>query len=94
MVLGLQLYHVLVKFGSVGVLGTAVALSLIREMGPVLTAIMITAWAGSAMTAEIGNRETKCHGRLLCWYNITRPKFFKFVIEIGDNNAKSQTMRT
>jgi phospholipid/cholesterol/gamma-HCH transport system permease protein len=33
MVLGLQLYHVLVKFGSVGVLGTAVALSLIREMG-------------------------------------------------------------
>ncbi|MGD9182472.1 MAG: ABC transporter permease [Desulfobacterales bacterium] len=54
MVLGLQLYHVLVKFGSVGVLGTAVALSLIREMGPVLTAIMITARAGSAMTAEIG----------------------------------------
>jgi len=35
MVLGLQLYYVLVKFGSVGVLGTAVALSLIREMGPV-----------------------------------------------------------
>jgi phospholipid/cholesterol/gamma-HCH transport system permease protein len=54
MVLGLQLYRVLVKFGSVGVLGTAVALSLIREMGPVLTAIMITARAGSAMTAEIG----------------------------------------
>jgi phospholipid/cholesterol/gamma-HCH transport system permease protein len=54
MVLGLQLYHVLVKFGSVGVLGTAVGLSLIREMGPVLTAIMITARAGSAMTAEIG----------------------------------------
>ncbi|MGD8492300.1 MAG: ABC transporter permease, partial [Desulfobacterales bacterium] len=54
MVLGLQLYHVLVKFGSVGVLGTAVALSLIREMGPVLTAIMVTARAGSAMTAEIG----------------------------------------
>ncbi len=54
MVLGLQLYHVLVSFGSVGVLGTAVALSLIREMGPVLTAIMITARAGSAMTAEIG----------------------------------------
>ena len=54
MVLGLQLYYVLVKFGSVGVLGTAVALSLIRELGPVLTAIMITARAGSAMTAEIG----------------------------------------
>lgn len=54
MVLGLQLYHTLVKFGSEGVLGTAVALSLIRELGPVLTAIMITARAGSAMTAEIG----------------------------------------
>ena len=54
MVLGLQLYFVLVKFGSVGVLGTAIALTLIRELGPVLTAIMITARAGSAMTAEIG----------------------------------------
>ena len=54
MVLGLQLYFVLVKFGSVGVLGTAIALTLIREMGPVLSAIMITARAGSAMTAEIG----------------------------------------
>jgi phospholipid/cholesterol/gamma-HCH transport system permease protein len=54
MVLGLQLYFTLVKFGSEGVLGTAVALSLIREMGPVLTAIMVTARAGSAMTAEIG----------------------------------------
>ena len=54
MVLGLQLYYVLIKFGSAGVLGTAVALALIRELGPVLTAIMITARAGSAMTAEIG----------------------------------------
>ena len=54
MVMGLQLYYTLIKFGSVGVLGTAVALSLIREMGPVLSAIMITARAGSAMTAEIG----------------------------------------
>lgn len=54
MVLGLQLYYTLVKFGSVGVLGSAVALTLVRELGPVLTAIMITARAGSAMTAEIG----------------------------------------
>jgi phospholipid/cholesterol/gamma-HCH transport system permease protein len=54
MVLGLQLYFVLVKFGSVGVLGTAIALTLIRELGPVMAAIMITARAGSAMTAEIG----------------------------------------
>ena len=54
MVLGLQLYFVLVGFGSVGVLGTAIALTLIREMGPVLCAIMITARAGSSTTAEIG----------------------------------------
>ena len=47
MVLGLQLYYTLVKFGSAGVLGSAVALSLVRELGPVLTAIMITARAGS-----------------------------------------------
>lgn len=54
MVLGLQMYHVTVKFGAEGVLGSAVALSLIRELGPVLTAIMIVARAGSAMTAELG----------------------------------------
>src|SRR4030042_1813202 len=54
MVLGLQLYYTLVKFGSQGVLGSVVAFTLIRELGPVLTAIMITARAGSAMTAEIG----------------------------------------
>ncbi len=54
MVLGLQLYYSLTKVGSEGFLGSVVALSLIRELGPVLTAIMITARAGSAMTAEIG----------------------------------------
>lgn len=54
MVMGLQLYYTLVKYGSTGVLGSAVALTLIRELGPVLTAIMITARAGSSMTAEIG----------------------------------------
>lgn len=54
MVLGLQLYYTLIKFGSEGVLGGAVALSLIRELGPVLTAIMITGRAGSSMAAEIG----------------------------------------
>jgi phospholipid/cholesterol/gamma-HCH transport system permease protein len=54
MVLGLQGYYTLVKFGAQGMLGAAVALSLIRELGPALTAIMITARAGSAMSAEIG----------------------------------------
>lgn len=54
MVLGFQGYYTLVRFGSEGVLGTMVALTLIRELGPVLTAIMITGRAGSAMAAEIG----------------------------------------
>jgi len=54
MVLGLQLYYTLVKFGAQGVLGSVVALALIRELGPVLTAIVVTARAGSSMTAEIG----------------------------------------
>ncbi|MDP2644622.1 MAG: ABC transporter permease [Desulfobacterales bacterium] len=54
MVLGLQGYYTLVKFGSEGLLGAAVALTLVREMGPVLTAIMVIGRAGSAMAAEIG----------------------------------------
>ncbi|ABK98193.1 MlaE family ABC transporter permease [Pelobacter propionicus] len=54
MVLGLQGYYTLTKFGSEGMLGTAVALSLIRELGPVLTALMVTGRAGSAIAAEIG----------------------------------------
>ena len=54
MVLGLQLYYTLVKFGSGGVLGSAIGLTLVRELGPVLTAIMVTARAGSAITTEIG----------------------------------------
>lgn len=54
MVLGLQGYYTLVKFGSEALLGTAVALSLIRELGPALTALMVTGRAGSSMAAEIG----------------------------------------
>lgn len=54
MVLGLQIYYALIQFGAEGALGTTVALSLVRELGPVLTAIMITARAGSSMTTEIG----------------------------------------
>jgi phospholipid/cholesterol/gamma-HCH transport system permease protein len=54
MVLGLQLFYTLVRVGSEGALGAAIALSLVRELGPVLTAIVITARAGSAMAAEIG----------------------------------------
>jgi phospholipid/cholesterol/gamma-HCH transport system permease protein len=54
MVLGLQGYYTLRKFGSEALLGSAVALSMIRELGPVLASLMVTARAGSAMTAEIG----------------------------------------
>jgi phospholipid/cholesterol/gamma-HCH transport system permease protein len=54
MVLGLQGYNTLRKFGAEGILGSAVALSLIRELGPVLAALMVTGRAGSAICAEIG----------------------------------------
>jgi len=54
MVLGLQGYYTLNKFGATAMLGPAVALSLIREIGPVLCALVITGRAGSAMAAEIG----------------------------------------
>jgi phospholipid/cholesterol/gamma-HCH transport system permease protein len=54
MVLGLQGYNTLRRFGSEGALGTVVALVLVRELGPVLAALMVTARAGSAMAAEIG----------------------------------------
>jgi phospholipid/cholesterol/gamma-HCH transport system permease protein len=54
MVLGVQGYYTLSKFGSEGLLGSAVALTLIRELGPVLTALMVTGRAGSAMCAELG----------------------------------------
>ncbi|NOY63546.1 MAG: ABC transporter permease [Gammaproteobacteria bacterium] len=54
MVLALQGYYTLSRFGSVDLLGSAVALSLIRELGPVLTALMVIGRVGSAICAEIG----------------------------------------
>lgn len=54
MVLALQGYHSLVKFGAAQQLGTLVALSVVRELGPVVTAILFAGRAGSAITAEIG----------------------------------------
>ncbi len=54
MVLGLQGYYTLSRFGSEAFLGPMVALSLIKEMGPVITGLMVTGRAGSAVTAEIG----------------------------------------
>jgi len=54
MVLGLQGYNTLVRFGAEESLGAVVGLSLIRELGPVFTALLTTGRAGSATTAEIG----------------------------------------
>lgn len=54
MVLALQTYYALVKFGAEATLGPVVALSLIRELGPVISGLMVTGRAGSALTAEIG----------------------------------------
>ncbi len=54
MVLGLQGYYSLHKFGAEGMLGSAVSLTLIMELGPTLTALMVTGRAGSAICAEIG----------------------------------------
>ncbi len=54
MVLGLQGYETLKRFGSESALGGMVALSLVRELGPVVAALLFASRAGSAMTAEIG----------------------------------------
>ncbi len=54
MVLGLQGYNTLVDFGSEESLGQLVALSLVRELGPVVAALLFAGRAGSALTAEIG----------------------------------------
>lgn len=54
MVLGLQGFTILVDFGAEQSLGQMVALSLLRELGPVVTALLFAGRAGSALTAEIG----------------------------------------
>ena len=54
MVVALQFHETLVRFGSVAMLGSAVALALIRELGPVLSALVVIGRAGSAICAELG----------------------------------------
>ena len=54
MVLGLQGYDTLVRYGSADAVGTLVALSLTRELGPVVAGLLFASRAGSAITAEIG----------------------------------------
>src|SRR5690606_18346241 len=58
MVLGLQFYYILERFGSTDLLGSGVALGVIRELGPVMTALMVVGRAGSAITAELGIMRT------------------------------------
>ena len=53
-VLGLQGYYTLQRYGSAEALGLLVALSLLRELGPVVTALLFAGRAGTALTAEIG----------------------------------------
>jgi len=54
MVLGFQGFHTLERYGSEEALGVLVALSLVRELGPVVAGLLFASRAGSAMTAEIG----------------------------------------
>jgi phospholipid/cholesterol/gamma-HCH transport system permease protein len=58
MVLGLQGYNTLQKYGSSDAIGVLVALSLVRELGPVVTALLFAGRAGTAITAEIGLMKT------------------------------------
>lgn len=53
-VLGLQGYYILVRYGSEQALGVLVALALMRELGPVVTALLYAGRAGTSLTAEIG----------------------------------------
>lgn len=53
-VLGLQGYYILQRYGSAEAVGLMVALSLLRELGPVVTALLFAGRAGTALTAEIG----------------------------------------
>ena len=58
MVLALQGYSILVDYGSAQAVGQMVALTLLRELGPVVTGLLFAGRAGSALTAEIGNMKS------------------------------------
>lgn len=59
MIVAVQFYDTLVRFGSVSMLGAAVGLSLLRELGPLLTAVIVIGRAGSASCAEIAIMRTE-----------------------------------
>ncbi|NQD94854.1 lipid asymmetry maintenance ABC transporter permease subunit MlaE [Pseudomonas sp. CrR25] len=58
MVLSLQGFNILARYGSEQAVGQMVALTLLRELGPVVTALLFAGRAGSALTAEIGNMKS------------------------------------
>lgn len=58
MVLGFQGYNILLNYGSEQAIGQMIALTLVRELGPVVTALLFAGRAGSALTAEIGLMKT------------------------------------
>src|ERR1043165_8314474 len=64
-VLGLQGYYTLQRYGSSEALGLLVALTLVRELGPVVTALLFAGRAGTSLTAEIGllkaGEQQRCH---------------------------------
>ncbi|MFC1835907.1 MlaE family ABC transporter permease, partial [Thermodesulfobacteriota bacterium] len=55
MVLGLQSHNVMNRYGAESLIGAAISVSLSRELGPVLTALIVIGRAGSAITAELGS---------------------------------------
>ncbi len=88
MVLGLQGYYTLRRVGSESILGMLVALSLIKELGPVLAALMVTGRAGSAMCAELGiMRHSEQFDALECmaidpFRYLISPKFIATIISV------------
>ncbi len=88
MVLALLFYDVLARYGSVDIMGSAVALSLIKELGPVMTALMIIARVGSATCAEIAiMRSEQQFDALQCmaidpYQYVMVPRFLAAIISI------------
>ncbi len=88
MVLGLQGYITLVKFSAEDALGGMVALSLVRELGPVVTALLFAGRAGSALTAEIGLMKTTeqlASMEMMAVdpiYRVITPRFFAGIISM------------
>ncbi|MBR1612914.1 MAG: lipid asymmetry maintenance ABC transporter permease subunit MlaE [Succinivibrio sp.] len=88
MVLGLQGYNILKDFMATGSLGTLVALAIIRELGPVVAALLYAGRAGSALTAEIG--QLKASEQLSAMemmavdplHRIIAPRFFAGLISL------------